>query len=94
MFCENNENDKSVKTLVYADKSLGSMSALVDAIEEYERLNPTFHDAAEGVYEYNNNLLRIAVESGIIKEELAEYLKSTVPHYVPLYRVMDRDNQS
>lgn len=91
---ENNENDKSVKTLVYADKSLGSMSALVDAIEEYERLNPTFHDAAEGVYEYNNNLLRIAVESGIIKEELAEYLKSTLPHYVPLYRVMDRDNPS
>lgn len=91
---ENNENDKSVKTLVYADKSLGSMSALVDAIEEYERLNPTFHDAAEGVYEYNNNLLRIAVESGIIKEELAEYLKSTFPHYVPLYRVMDRDKPS
>ena len=91
---ENNENDKSVKTLVYADKSLGSMSALVDAIEEYERLNPTFHDAAEGVYEYNNNLLRIAVESGIIKEELAEYLKSTLPHYVPLYRVMDRDKPS
>ena len=91
---ENNENDKSVKTLVYADKSLGSMSALVDAIEEYERLNPTFHDAAEGVYEYNNNLLRIAVESGIIKEELAEHLKSTFPHYVPLYRVMDRDKPS
>lgn len=91
---ETNQNDKSVKTLVYADKSLGSMSALVDAIEEYERLNPTFHDAAEGVYEYKNNLLRIAVESGIIKEELAEHLKSTFPHYVPLYRVMDRDKPS
>lgn len=91
---ETNADDKSVKTLVYADKSLGSMSALVDAIEEYERLNPTFHDAAEGVYEYKNNLLRIAVESGIIKEELAEHLKSTFPHYVPLYRVMDRDKPS
>lgn len=91
---ETNQNDKSVKTLVYADKSLGSMNALVDAIEEYERLNPTFHDAAEGVYEYKNNLLRIAVESGIIKEELAEHLKSTFPHYVPLYRVMDRDKPS
>lgn len=91
---ETNQNGKSVKTLVYADKSLGSMSALVDAIEEYERLNPTFHDAAEGVYEYKNNLLRIAVESGIIKEELAEHLKSTFPHYVPLYRVMDRDKPS
>lgn len=91
---ETNADDKSVKTLVYADKSLGSMSALVDTIEEYERLNPTFHDAAEGVYEYKNNLLRIAVESGIIKEELAEHLKSTFPHYVPLYRVMDRDKPS
>lgn len=91
---EASEDDKSVKTLVYADKSLGSKSALVDAIEEYERLNPTFHDAAEGVYEYKNNLLRIAVESGIIREELAEHLKSTFPHYVPLYRVMERDKPS
>ncbi len=91
---EASEDDKSVKTLVYADKSLGSKSALVDAIEEYERLNPTFHDAAEGVYEYKNNLLRIAVESGIIREELAERLKSTFPHYVPLYRVMERDKPS
>lgn len=91
---ETSEDDKSVKTLVYADKSLGSKSVLVDAIEEYERLNPTFHDAAEGVYEYKNNLLRIAVESGIIREELAEHLKSTFPHYVPLYRVMERDKPS
>lgn len=91
---EASEDDKTVKTLVYADKSLGSKSALVDAIEEYERLNPTFHDAAEGVYEYKNNLLRIAVESGIIREELAEHLKSTFPHYVPLYRVMERDKPS
>lgn len=91
---EASEDDKTVKTLVYADKSLGSKSALVDAIEEYERLNPTFHDAAEGVYEYKNNLLSIAVESGIIREELAEHLKSTFPHYVPLYRVMERDKPS
>lgn len=91
---EASEDNKSVKTLVYADKSLGSKSALVNAIEEYERLNPTFHDAAEGVYEYKNNLLRIAVESGIIREELAEHLKSTFPHYVPLYRVMERDKPS
>ena len=91
---EVSEDDKTVKTLVYADKSLGSKSALVDAIEEYERLNPTFHDAAEGVYEYKNNLLRIAAESGIIREELAEHLKSTFPHYVPLYRVMERDKPS
>lgn len=91
---EASEDDKSVKTLVYADKSLGSKSALVDAIEEYERLNPTFHDAAEGVYEYKNNLLRVAVESGIIRKELAEHLKSTFPHYVPLYRVMERDKPS
>ena len=91
---EASEDDKSVKTLVYADKSLGSKSALVNAIEEYERLNPTFHDAAEGVYEYKNNLLHIAVESGIIREELAEHLKSTFPHYVPLYRVMERDKPS
>lgn len=91
---EASEDNKSVKTLVYADKSLGSKSALVNAIEEYERLNPTFHDAAEGVYEYKNNLLSIAVESGIIREELAEHLKSTFPHYVPLYRVMERDKPS
>lgn len=91
---ETNEEDKSVETLVYADKSLGSKHAIESAIEEYERLNPTFHDASEGLYEYNRNLLKIAVDSGIIKSELADYLNNTFPHYVPLYRVMDRDKPS
>lgn len=83
------EAGENVATLVYADAELQDKDSIIDAIQTYERDNPTFADAANGVYEYRNNLLDVAVESGIISESLANYFKETFPHYVPLYRVMD-----
>lgn len=83
------EDGENVATLVYADAELQDKDSIIDAIQTYERDNPTFADAANGVYEYRNNLLDVAVDSGIISEGLANYFKETFPHYVPLYRVMD-----
>lgn len=92
---ENNEKDPTAAYLVYADKDLGSREALVNAILDYERENPTFADTANGVYEYRHNLLTVAVDSGIISEKLAERMEKQLPHYVPLYRyVEDKNNVS
>lgn len=92
---ENNEKDPTAAYLVYADKDLGSKEALVNAILDYERENPTFADTANGVYEYRHNLLTVAVDSGIISEKLAERMEKQLPHYVPLYRyVEDKNNVS
>lgn len=92
---ENNEKDPTAAYLVYADKDLGSKEALVNAILDYERENPTFADTANGVYEYRHNLLTVAVDSGIISEKLAKRMEKQLPHYVPLYRyVEDKNNVS
>ena len=92
---ENNEKDPTAAYLVYADKDLGSKEALVNAILDYERENPTFADTANGVYEYRHNLLTVAVDSGIISKKLAERMEKQLPHYVPLYRyVEDKNNVS
>lgn len=85
------ENGENVATLVYADTELQDKSNIIDAIQTYERNNPTFADTAKGVYEYQNNLLDIAVDAGIISESLSDYFKKTFPHYVPLYRSMDKN---
>ena len=92
---ENNEKDPTAAYLVYADKDLGSKEALLNAILDYERENPTFADTANGVYEYRHNLLTVAVDSGIISKKLAERMEKQLPHYVPLYRyVEDKNNVS
>lgn len=92
---ENNKKDPTAAYLVYADKDLGSKEALVNAILDYERENPTFADTANGVYEYRHNLLTVAVDSGIISEKLAERMEKQLPHYVPLNRyVEDKNNVS
>ena len=85
------ENGENVATLVYADTELQDKSNIIDAIQTYERNNPTFADTAKGVYEYRNNLLDIAVDAGIVSESLSDYFKKTFPHYVPLYRSMDKN---
>lgn len=86
---EAHEKDPSINALVYADESLQNKESLIRDILKWERENPTFADTAREVYVYKNNLLDISVDSGIISEELAENLKKTFPHYVPLNRVVD-----
>lgn len=74
---------------VYADEELQEVNGLLQRIEAYERKNPSFKDAAEAVYQYEAQLNDLAVESGLMSRELADYLRKQRPHYVPLQRVMD-----
>ena len=85
---EAGEKDSSIGTRVYADEELQNRDNIIEDIKAYELKNPTFADAAKGVYEYENHLLDIAVDSGIISEKLSKSLRELFPHYVPLYRSM------
>lgn len=85
---EAGEKDSSIGTRVYADEELQNRDNIIEDIKAYELKNPTFADAAKGVYEYENHLLDIAVDSGIVSEKLSNSLKELFPHYVPLYRSM------
>jgi N12 class adenine-specific DNA methylase len=83
------ERGETEATMVYVDPELQNKDNIIKAIEDYETENPTFKDAAKGIYEYRHNLLSIAVDAGVVSAELADYLERTYPHYVPLNRVMD-----
>lgn len=86
---ENAAPGQKIGSLVYADEQLQDRDSLTDRIARYERENPTFHETAEQVYTYQRNLMRLAVDSGLVSEKLFEKLNESYPHYVPLYRVMD-----
>ena len=55
------------------------------------RENPDFKKQAAEVYAYIDNLLRYRVDSGLITEDDYRLLKSMYPHYVPTFRVFDRE---
>lgn len=80
------EKNSNISTRVYADAELQDKDNLISDIQAYELKNPTFADTAKGVYEYENHLLDIAVDSGLISSELSDELRELYPHYVPLYR--------
>ena len=80
------EKINGIGSKVYADAELQDKDNLISDIQAYELKNPTFADTAKGVYEYENHLLDIAVDSGLISSELSDKLRELYPHYVPLYR--------
>lgn len=80
------EKNNGIGSKVYADAELQDKDNLISDIQAYELKNPTFADTAKGVYEYENHLLDIAVDSGLISSELSDELRELYPHYVPLYR--------
>ena len=86
------ENGEKVGTLIYADEELNNADSIAERIERYERENPSFHRASEDLYQYERNLLDLAVNSGLMSEELRDRLNELYPHYVPLFRVMDDRN--
>lgn len=90
---ENNPG-KNIGTLVYGDSELQSKDSIVDRIAQYERENGTFHDTANEIYEYNKNLMNLAVDSGLISQQLVDELNELYPHYVPLHRVMNDTNSN
>jgi len=55
-------------------------------IADFERQYPEFVRHAEQVYTYNQNLLQMQVDAGLVSQEQADTMRSMYPHYVPLYR--------
>ncbi|MEG1820568.1 MAG: hypothetical protein RR261_07060, partial [Oscillospiraceae bacterium] len=53
--------------------------------------HPEFKQIANDVYKYNDNLLQLKVDSGLVKFELAQEFRKMYPHYVPVHRKMDGD---
>lgn len=55
-------------------------------VAEYDKKFPEFKTHAQSVYDYNNALLQMQVEKGIITQEFKDQLNDTYPDYVPTHR--------
>lgn len=55
-------------------------------IKDLEFRNPTFRQAAELIFEWNDNLLKLKRDRGLISQEQFERFQAAHPHYVPLAR--------
>lgn len=86
---EANKRGENLPTLVYAEEELNTEESLVERIQQMEDAFPSFHDASERLYVLQNQMLDLAVDSGIMTEETRNRLNELYPHYVPLFRVMD-----
>lgn len=62
------------------------------AQETADALRPKYEAAAKELYEYQDNLLKYAVDAGIIKAETYKSIKEKNNKYVPFARVMDRES--
>lgn len=62
-------------------------------IEDGERLHPTFKDAADLIYKWNEALWRKEFEGGLITRESYEHGLTAHPDYVPLLRDMSDKGQ-
>lgn len=54
-------------------------------VREYEQAHPEFKELAERVYQYNRNLMQYRVDSGLISQEMADFLQKKYPDYVPTF---------
>ena len=71
------------------DVSAEDSKAIADTLL---RENADFAEEAQEVYAYIDNLLRYRVDSGLITEDDYQQLKSVYPHYVPTFRVFERES--
>ncbi|MBO4284259.1 MAG: hypothetical protein J5958_06530 [Clostridia bacterium] len=65
----------------YSDMTVGQMQKIV---AEYEKANPDFKAASEQFSQYNNVMLDILVQSGMVSQELADEFRKKYPHYIPM----------
>lgn len=62
-----------------------------EILSEYGE-NETFNKASKELYEYQNQILeKTLVDSGIITKDALKAYNEANPHYVPFYRVMDKN---
>lgn len=59
-------------------------------VEKYESENPEFIEWSQEIYDYNNFLLDILVDYGVISKEDKTYYNKKYPYYVPTIRATDK----
>lgn len=70
---------------VFGNDVTAAMSQTI--VDSLEKQHPEFKEWADEVYAYNNYLLDMSVDGGLITQKLADRLKDMYPHYVPISRV-------
>lgn len=73
---------------VFGDTVTSDVSQKI--INKYEKSNPEFKNWAKEVYDYNNFLLDVLVDYGVITNEDKAYYNKKYPHYVPTIRATDK----
>ncbi|MBR2070390.1 MAG: hypothetical protein IJ981_03085 [Clostridia bacterium] len=57
-------------------------------IADFEKKYPEFKELSKKVWKYNDNLLQMRVDMGLISQESADVMRQMYPHYVPTNREM------
>lgn len=61
------------------------------AAERLEQAYPEFRELADGIYQYNRNLMQYRVDSGLLTREQADRIEAVYPHYVPTFRLTEQE---
>lgn len=75
---------------VFADEVKNSVVWMNNRRAELEARHPHFAEAAEKLYEFQDNVLEIMRDSGLVSAETIKKWKEIYPSYVPFSRVMDK----
>lgn len=79
---------------VFADEVKNSVAWMNNRRAELEARHPHFAEAAEKLYEFQDNVLEIMRDSGLVSAETIKKWKEMYPSYVPFSRVMDKGKSS
>lgn len=55
-------------------------------INKILEIYPEFEEFGKKVWKFNDNLLQMRVDGGLISQESADYMRKLYPHYVPTFR--------
>lgn len=78
----NAEREKAGVEKIFENISAKKSEAIVNKLFEK---HPNFKEAANDLQRYNNNLLDLLVDGGVISEELSNTLKDRYKYYMPIY---------
>lgn len=87
------ENGKTKR--VFADDTLNNLEFVQNQATRMEQQHPEFVEAAQKLYEYQNNLMQTwLVDSGLMAQETMNALREKYPYYVPLKRKIGKNSGS
>ena len=78
----NAEREKAGVEKIFENISAKQSEAIVNKLFDK---HPNFKNAALDLQRYNNNLLDMLVENGVVSKQLSDVLKSRYKYYMPIY---------